>query len=167
VIKYDLPLLRLTEPEYVDVILMKAAQQCESSRRLLNAIKLYNLAGAQDTVMSCLSRALGELLSEPGGGGDEGKELEELASNVLRYYENNVSLSSNISGGDGFAAAAAVLGTGSGRLGREGEDVKKLIRIRWAMAAYEKGDLDSALNVRHLIFLSLNLARLTFCLLGY
>ena len=125
---------------------MKAAQQCEASRNLLDAIKLYNLAGAQDTVMSCLSRALGELLGEPGGGGQEGQELEELASSVLHYYENNVTLTPSSSGRDGFAAA--VLGNGSGRLGREGDDVKKLIRIRWAMAAFEKGDLDPALAVR-------------------
>ncbi|KAG8906220.1 hypothetical protein FRB99_007366 [Tulasnella sp. 403] len=118
-----LPLLRLdSTTDYNEVILKSAAAMCEGDRKLLDAIKLYNLAGARDTVLSCLARALGELLSEQGGGGREGKELEVLAQNVLRAYELR------------------------GERTRDAQDVIKLIKLRSAMEKHASGDLDAALE---------------------
>ncbi|KAG8928588.1 hypothetical protein FRC02_006703 [Tulasnella sp. 418] len=123
VIERDLPLLKInTIAEYQEIILKKAASHCEQNRRSVDAIRLYHLAGANDTVMSCLARALGELLSEPNGGGDEGKQLEALATDVLKYQE------------------------GRGEKTRDADDVIKLIWIRTARESHAQGDLDKALD---------------------
>lgn len=121
----SLPLLRLASvAEYNDLILKQAADMCEASRKRIDAINLYNLAGDRETAMSCLARMLGELLSEPGGGGSEGKELETLAKNILRSSEAR------------------------GERTKDAQNVIKLIEIRQAMEKHAVGDLDGALEVR-------------------
>ncbi|KAG9050577.1 hypothetical protein FS837_004435 [Tulasnella sp. UAMH 9824] len=123
VLEHYLPLLQLNStPEYYDVILKGAATMCEEDRRITDAIKLYNLAGARDTVISCLARALGELLSEPGGGGVEGQELENIAQQVIRMYDLR------------------------GERTKESQEVMKLIRARSAMDRYAQGDMEGALE---------------------
>lgn len=124
VLEHYLPLLQLNStPEYYDIILKGAATMCEEDRRITDAIKLYNLAGARDTVISCLARALGELLSEPGGGGVEGQELENIAQQVIRMYDLR------------------------GERTKESQEVMKLIRARSAMDRYAQGDMEGALEV--------------------
>lgn len=82
-----MPLLRLgSVAEYQEHILIPAADECQDERKLLDAIKLYNLAGAHATVVACLTRALGDLLAEPLGGGPEGSSLEQLAKSILEHY---------------------------------------------------------------------------------
>ncbi|KAG8989623.1 hypothetical protein FRB90_002154 [Tulasnella sp. 427] len=123
VLEHYLPLLQLNSmSEYNEVILKGAATMCEEDRRITDAIKLYNLAGARDVVISCLARALGELLSEPGGGGAEGQELENIAQQVIRMYELR------------------------GERTKDSQEVAKLIRARSAMDRYAQGDMEGALE---------------------
>ncbi|KAG9017878.1 hypothetical protein FRB93_004689 [Tulasnella sp. JGI-2019a] len=119
----SLPLLQLNSVhEYYEVILKEAADICESSRKRIDAINLYNLAGDRETAMSCLGRMLGELLSEPGGGGAEGKELEKLARDIIRSQ------------------------SARGERAKDTQNVIKLLEIRQAMEKHEAGDLEGALE---------------------
>ncbi|KAG8844288.1 hypothetical protein FRB96_003224 [Tulasnella sp. 330] len=119
----SLPLLHLhSVNEYYEVILKQAADVCESSRKRIDAINLYNLAGDRETAMSCLARMLGELLSEPGGGGAEGKELEKLARDIIRSQ------------------------SARGERAKDTQNVIKLLEIRQAMEKQEAGDLEGALE---------------------
>jgi len=123
-IEHNLLLLRLKSPaEYKSNILLPTAEQSEQSKRLLDAIKLYNLAGAHDTVIGCLTRALGDCLSEPVGTGQEVRELESLAKNVLEHYSRR---------GDA--------------VGKPREELVRLLRIREAMEAYDQHKYDTALE---------------------
>lgn len=126
-IEQGLALLNITSiKQYHEVILLRAAAQCEMEQRLNEAIKLYNLADAYATVISCLARGLGEYIAEPGGGGADAKSLEAIARDVIRHYdrENRVT-------------------------GKERDTVIQLLGIREAMDAREKGRLEAALDVCH------------------
>jgi nuclear pore complex protein Nup93 len=90
-------------------------------------IKLYNLADAHTTVISCLARGLGEYISELGGGGADAKSLETLAREVLRHYDRENRAN-----------------------GKERDTVIQLLGIREAMDAREKGRLEAALEVSRL-----------------
>jgi nuclear pore complex protein Nup93 len=109
--------------EYNSSILLRTAEQSEEDRRLLDAIKLYNLAGSHDTVIRCLTRAIGDCLSEPAGGGEDGRELDTLARNVLDHYTRRGDV-----------------------LGKAREDLVKLLKVREAMEACEKQKYDVALE---------------------
>lgn len=120
----NLPLLQLgSVQEYYDVILKQAADLCEASRKRIDAINLYNLAGDRETAMTCLARMLGELLSEPGGGGVEGQELEKLARDIIRSQ------------------------SARGERSKDTQNVIKLLEIRQALEKQAAGDLDGALEV--------------------
>ena len=119
-----LPLLKLDKEKYYEVILRPAAKQSEREKRTNEAIKLYNLAESPDTVIACLARALSELIDEPDGGGELGMELAQTARDILRHYER----------------------TNKGA-GKAKDAVVKLLKIRTAREAKEKGNLDAALQV--------------------
>ncbi|TDL28937.1 nucleoporin-interacting protein NIC96 [Rickenella mellea] len=109
--------------DYNDKIVRVAAGMCEQERRTLEAIKLYNIAGAYDTVIACLAQALGECVSQPDGGGEDGKNIEATAREIYYHYSR-------------LNRAA----------GKERDAVYALLRIREAMAAKEAGRLEAALE---------------------
>lgn len=111
--------------DYNDKIVRAAAAMCERERRTLEAIKLYNIAGAYETVAACLAQALGEVVSQPDGGGEDGKKVEQTAREMYRTLSR-------------LNRAA----------GRERDAVDKLLRIREAMAAKAAGRYEAALEVR-------------------
>ena len=119
-----MPLLKLDKEKYHEAILRPAAKQSEREKRTHEAIKLYNLAESPDTVIACLARALGELVDEPDGGDEAGARLAQTASDILRHYER----------------------TNKGA-GKTKDAVMKLLKIRTAREAKEKGNLDMALQV--------------------
>lgn len=125
--------------EYNNSILLRAAEQSEEDRRLLDAIKLYNLAGSQDTVIRCLTRAIAECLFQPAAGMEEGRELDTLARGVLDHYTRRGDV-----------------------LGKPREDLVKLLRVREAMEAYDKQKYDVALEVRFFILLGSRDARANY-----
>jgi nuclear pore complex protein Nup93 len=126
-IEHNLPLLALRSTEdYHALILRPAAEQCASEHRLLEAIKLYNLAGEHTTVIQTLTRALGDSLAEPDGNGEEGRALENLARTILEHYSRRGEVS-----------------------GRQREELVRLLKIREAMEAYDKHRFEAALDVRH------------------
>ena len=116
-------LLLLKGNDYLEQIIRGAASLCERERRTLEAIKLYNIAGAHDTVISCLAQAMGEIVSQPDGGGEEGRRIEATAREIYYHYSR-------------LNRAA----------GRAREAVHVLLRLRDAMAAKESGRLESALE---------------------
>lgn len=97
---------------------------CERERRTLEAIKLYNIAGAYETVIGCLAQALGECVGQPDGGGEEGKRVEATAREMYYHYSR-------------LNRAA----------GKERDAVYMLLRIREAIAAKEAGRYEAALEV--------------------
>lgn len=119
-----MPLLKLDKEKYYEVILRPAAKQSEREKRTNEAIKLYNLADSPETVIACLARSLSELIDEPDNGGEPGVELAQTARDILRHYER----------------------TNKGA-GRAKDAVVKLLKIRAAREAKEKGNLDAALQV--------------------
>lgn len=119
------PLLRLQDSsDYNDKIVRAAASMCERERRTLEAIKLYNIAGAYETVVACLAQALGECVSQPDGGGEEGQKIESTAREIYYHYSR-------------LNRAA----------GKERDAVYMLLRIREAIAAKEAGRFETALEV--------------------
>jgi nuclear pore complex protein Nup93 len=125
ILERSLPLLRLSSgAEYHEVILVAAADECERERKLLDAIKLYNLAGAHETVIACLTRALGDLLSEPTGGGEEGASLESLTRSILEHYSRRGEV-----------------------VGAQRQDLVCLLKVREAMVACEQKHYEAALEV--------------------
>jgi nuclear pore complex protein Nup93 len=106
------------------VILLRAAAQCEAQQHLPEAIKLYHLAGAHSTVVLCLARGLGECITEPEGGGEEARALENTARELLRHYDrtNRVTV-------------------------RERDIVVRLLGILGAIEAKRNGKLEAALEV--------------------
>ncbi|KZS90373.1 nucleoporin-interacting protein NIC96 [Sistotremastrum niveocremeum HHB9708] len=123
-LEHGLPLLKFKNTQdYNDHILLRAAAQSESDKRLNEAIKLYNLAGAHSTVVACLTRVLGSLISEPGGGGQEGRALERTAREVLAQYDRTNRVN-----------------------GRDRDTVIRLLGIREAIDAKEGGRLEAALE---------------------
>ncbi|KAJ1311621.1 hypothetical protein OPQ81_010098 [Rhizoctonia solani] len=125
VVEHDMPLLHLkSAEEYRDVIVLPAAQLCENDHKLIAAIRLYNLAGKSNIVLSCLNRALGESLGEVDAGGDAAKELETSARQILAHYERR----------------GETLDQTQVRI------IRKLLKARQAMALSMAGDLEGALS---------------------
>lgn len=110
---------------YYEEILIPTANECEQQRRLLDAIKLYNLAGSHATVVSCLTRALGDLVVEPLAGGPEGVNLEGLARSILEHYSRRGDVT-----------------------GVEKQNLLCLLSVREASAAFEQKHYETALEVR-------------------
>jgi nuclear pore complex protein Nup93 len=120
------PLLKLKDNEdYYERIVRSAAQMCERERRTLEAIKLYNISGAYETVVACLASALGDLIGQPDGGGEDGQKVESTAREIFYHYSRLNRAS-----------------------GRERSAVQMLLKIREAMAAKAAGKFEAALEVR-------------------
>ncbi|KAF8323007.1 nucleoporin-interacting protein NIC96 [Cantharellus anzutake] len=121
ILERSLPLLHLGSlAEYHEAVLLPAADECEQEGKLVDAIKLYNIAGAHDTVIACLTRALGNVLSEPMGG--EGDSLESLTRNILDHYSRR---------GDA--------------IGPKRQDLMCLLKVREAGVAYDDKQYETAL----------------------
>jgi nuclear pore complex protein Nup93 len=126
VVEHDMPLLHLkSAEEYRDVIVLPAAQLCENDHKLIAAIRLYNLAGKSNIVLSCLNRALGESLGEVDAGGEAAKELETSARQILAHYERR----------------GEALDQGQVKI------IRKLLKARQAITLSMAGDLEGALAV--------------------
>lgn len=116
-------LLLKDSDDYNDKIVRAAASLCERERRTLEAIKLYNIAGAHETVIACLAQALGDIVSQPDGGGEEGRRIEATAREIYYHYSR-------------LNRAA----------GRARDAVGVLLRLREATAAKEAGRFEAALE---------------------
>ncbi|KAH7345172.1 nucleoporin-interacting protein NIC96 [Rhizoctonia solani] len=124
VVEHDMPLLHLKNAEeYRDVIVLPAAQLCENDHKLIAAIRLYNLAGKSNIVLSCLNRALGDSLGEVDAGGEAAKELETSARQILAHYERR---------GEALDQAQVRI-------------IRKLLKARQAIVLSMAGDLEGAL----------------------
>ncbi|KAH9953533.1 nucleoporin-interacting protein NIC96 [Russula dissimulans] len=125
VIEQAAPLLKLNDTHELNAeIFVPAARQAEESDRVLQAIKLYNLAGEYTTVVNSLAAALGTTLAAPGGGGERARSLEAAAIDIVRHYER------------------------MGRApGRARDAVVKLLRVREALDAKAEGRVDRALEI--------------------
>ncbi|KAH9978530.1 nucleoporin-interacting protein NIC96 [Lactifluus volemus] len=125
VIEQATPLLKLSDTHELNAeIFVPAARQAEESDLVLQAIKLYNLAGEYTTVINSLATALGTTLAAPGGGGERARSLETAASDIIRHYER------------------------MGRApGRARDAVMKLLRVREALDAKADGRLDRAFEI--------------------
>ena len=125
VIEQAAPLLKLNDARELNAeIFVPAARQAEESDCVLQAIKLYNLAGEYSTVINSLATALGTTLATPGSGGERARSLEAAANDIIRHYER------------------------TGRApGRARDAVVKLLRVREALDAKAEGRLDRALEV--------------------
>lgn len=117
-------MLKLDKAKYYELILLPAAKQSEREKHINEAIKLYNLAEAPDTVIACLAHALSDIIDEPDNGGPMGVELAQTANEILRHYERT-------NRGAGKAKDAVI----------------KLLKIRAARESMQRGNLDSALQV--------------------
>jgi nuclear pore complex protein Nup93 len=126
VIEQATPLLKFSDTHQLNAeVFVPAARQAEESDLVLQAIKLYNLAGEYTTVINSLATALGTTLAAPGGGGERARSLETAASDIIRHYER------------------------MGRApGRARDAVMKLLRVREALDAKAEGRLDRAFEVR-------------------
>ncbi|KAI0321907.1 nucleoporin-interacting protein NIC96 [Amylostereum chailletii] len=125
VVEQGASLLKLQDArQFNDVILVRAARHAEENDRVLEAIKLYNLAGDYAKVIVCLAQALGNTIAAPSGGGEQGKAIEGTAREILRHYERT-----------------------NRAVGREREAVGRLLRIREAMDAKKEGRFDLAFEI--------------------
>ena len=125
VIEQAAPLLKLRDAQELNAeVFVPAARQAEESDHVLQAIKLYNLAGEYTTVVSSLASALGTTLAAPGGGGERARSLEAAAIDIIRHYER--------------------MGRAPGRVR---DAVVKLLRVREALDAKADGRVDRALEV--------------------
>ena len=125
-------LLLKDSEDYNEKIVRAAAGMCERERRTLEAIKLYNISGAFQTVVTCLAHALGDCVSQPDGGGEDGQRIEVTAREIFYHYSR-------------LNRAA----------GRERDAVAMLLRIREAIAAKAAGRFEAALEVRTCFFCSI------------
>ncbi|THH11355.1 hypothetical protein EW145_g702 [Phellinidium pouzarii] len=116
-------LLLKDSDDYNDKIVNTAASMCERERRTLEAIKLYNIAGAHETVIACLAQSLGEVVAQPDGAGEDGRKIETTAREIYYHYAR-------------LNRAA----------GKERDAVYMLLRIREAMVAKEAGRFEAALE---------------------
>ena len=87
-------------------------------------IKLYNIAGDYETVVTCLTQALGEVISQPDAGGEEGKSIEATAREISHHYSR-------------LNRAA----------GKERDAIYMLLKIRDATNLKSAGRLEAALEV--------------------
>ncbi|KAI0079058.1 nucleoporin-interacting protein NIC96 [Panus rudis PR-1116 ss-1] len=118
------PLLKLDDlKQYNTQILIRAAQHSEENSRIAEAIKLYNLAGDYNTVISCLARALGNTISLPTSD-ENARNIEKTASEILRHYERT-----------------------NRATGKERDAVVRLLRVREAIEAKEAGKPELALEI--------------------
>lgn len=101
-----------------------SASLCQRERRTLEAIKLYNIAGDFETVVACLAQALGECVSQPDAGGEEGKKIEITAREISHHYTR-------------LNRAA----------GKARDAIHMLLKIRDATTLKAAGRLDAALEV--------------------
>ncbi|KAG9101494.1 hypothetical protein FS749_006397 [Ceratobasidium sp. UAMH 11750] len=123
-VEHDMQLLHLKNPEeYRDVIVLPAAQLCEQDHKPVAAIRLYNLAGKSNVVLSCLSRTLGDSLADVNSGGETAKELEASARQILGHYERR---------GEALDQSQVRI-------------IRKLLKARQAIALNAAGDLEGAL----------------------
>ncbi|KAI5120231.1 hypothetical protein M0805_000045 [Coniferiporia weirii] len=116
-------LLLKDSDDYNDKIVRASAAMCERERRTLEAIKLYNIAGAHETVIACLAQSLGEVVAQPDGASEDGRKVEATAREIYYHYAR-------------LNRAA----------GKERDAVYMLLRIREAMAAKEAGRFEAALE---------------------
>ncbi|QRW05028.1 nucleoporin-interacting protein NIC96 [Ceratobasidium sp. AG-Ba] len=124
VVEHDMHLLHIKSPEeYRDVIVLPAAQLCEQDQKPIAAIRLYNLAGKTNIVLGCLSRALGDSLSDVNSSGEEAKQLEASAREILTHYERR----------------GETLDQNQVRI------IRKLLKARQAISLSATGDLEGAL----------------------
>jgi len=125
VIEQGANLLHLTDShQYYQEILARAAKHAEENDRVVEAIKLYNLAEDYITVVACLAQALGNTIAQATPD-EKARGLEKTAAEILRHYER---------------ANRAV--------GRERDAIVRLLRIREAMDAKNAGRPEVALDVR-------------------
>lgn len=96
------------------------------------AIKLYNLAGDYTTVIGCLVQALGNTIAQAGGD-EKARAVERTAAEILRHYERT-----------------------NRAVGKDRDAVLRLLRVREAMEAKEAGRVELALEVRVLLFSSVD-----------
>ncbi|EJD55704.1 nucleoporin-interacting protein NIC96 [Auricularia subglabra TFB-10046 SS5] len=116
-------LLRLPDSKaYNEHILLPAAADAEREGRVNEAIKLYNLAGAYETVVACLARFLGDTITEANT--EENMRLEATAKEILRHYERT-----------------------NRAAGKERNVVLKLLSAREARECKESGRYDRALEL--------------------
>lgn len=125
--------MKLDKARYHEVILLPAAKLSERENRINEAIKLYNMAESPDTVLACLARALSNVIADPHNTSTSPSELEQTAADILRHYEKTNK------------------GLGNGK-----DTVIKLLHIRTAQDAWEKGHIDAALQVHSFQLLSDN-----------
>lgn len=91
------------------------------------------MAESPDTVLACLARALSNVIADPHNTSTSPSELEQTAADILRHYEKTNK------------------GLGNGK-----DTVIKLLHIRTAQDAWEKGHIDAALQVHSFQLLSDN-----------
>ena len=129
VIEQGANLLHLIDShQYYQEILARAAKHAEDNDRVVEAIKLYNLAEDYITVVACLAQALGNTIARATPD-EKARGLEKTAAEILRHYER---------------ANRAV--------GRERDAIVRLLRIREAMDAKNAGRPEVALDVRFFLF---------------
>ncbi|KAI3609897.1 nucleoporin-interacting protein nic96 [Moniliophthora roreri] len=122
------PLLNLPDAEaYSKQILVASARAAEENDRICEAIKLYNLAGDYNTVISCLAQALGNTIAQPSLD-ERAREIERTAVEILRSYERT---NRGLTGGRN----------------KEREAVGKLLRVREAMERRSEGRSEVALEI--------------------
>ncbi|KAI0028083.1 nucleoporin-interacting protein NIC96 [Vararia minispora EC-137] len=124
VISQAMPLLKLSPEEFHEHILQRAARDAQDADRHLEAIKLFNLAGDYTKVIMCLAQGLGKTVGQPAGGGQEGRDLEQTAREIIRHYERM-----------------------NRAVGCERDAVVKLLKIREAMEARAQSRHDRVLDI--------------------
>ncbi|KAH8822758.1 nucleoporin-interacting protein NIC96 [Flagelloscypha sp. PMI_526] len=125
-----LPLLELKNyDQYVEEVLKLAANDSQREGRIVESVKLWNLASEYEIVVEVLAAALGNILASVYGGeggmlGEKEREIERVAGDVMRTYER--------------------MNQGAGK---ERDAVARLLRIRDALEAKKKGRFEYALEV--------------------
>ncbi|KAJ3858761.1 nucleoporin interacting component Nup93/Nic96 [Lentinula novae-zelandiae] len=130
----------LQTSDYKSQILLPTASSLLSNDRLTEAIKLYDLAGEYDTVVGCLARALGNLVtsgSTTSGLGDRTKELEKTAREILTVYER-------LGRGTGLGVSGP---SGSNTGGKDRDACVKLLKILEASERGRDGHVERALEI--------------------
>ncbi|KAK7688156.1 hypothetical protein QCA50_008526 [Cerrena zonata] len=118
------PLLKLSDlKDYNNQILIRSAQSSEENSRTAEAIKLFNLAGDYNTVISCLARALGNSITLPNTD-ENARNIEKTAGEILRHYERM-----------------------NRATGKERDAVVKLLKVREAMEAKDAGQAELCLEI--------------------
>lgn len=153
-IERDLKLLHLADSRtYLLDIVKSAAERADVEQRFSEAILLYNLAEEYDAVIAVLNVELGNSLSRPAAGGSNGgqqgstggrdnfpgqsttigmaagqEDLAQVARSILEHYDRSAHMSGKVSR-------------------RRRETCETLMRLKEALSAYERGQLEPALQV--------------------